>query len=680
MQPVEEVLALEEKQLNVKESHARKKKWPFTDFVSLILFLCFLVGMVFIAAFAFTYGNPLRLVYGYDSFGNICGMNNNPIGNYSYSGLDMTDKSYLFFLNVHDLSNSLKLCVKVCPSRTLYDQEDLYQFANETGSLLCRYDVPVENYLKADPLTGHDEVRVNGSDNYGPCPKFPVYKSSAVLNRCVPTAAKNIAADIIYNIHGYLNHFDPLEKAFGDLYASRKEISLMGLFACALSILMCVLIYWLARFVFTIFALLVSAASIVGTSLLWWTYADIKRLLDSTPENEILDEVARNETAFLLYSIAASILTLILLIVVHKMSQKLYKVADLFEDASRCLRSVPLLFLQPLITFAALILYLIFWFTVMLAIASASHHTSQNVTLSILGVKWDVIGEYKAFTVIEYGDPTWVRYMWWYYIVALILGCEFILSCQQMVISYTVAEWYFSRNDEMQSTRFLMLKAMNKTFCYHLGSLAKGSFLISIFKIPRLVLIVIEKWYKRCEDNRCGKCCCFVCCRCCLRCLENFIRYIHHNAYAIIAIQRINFCEATKLAYTVLLENPGLVVAVNTAGDFILLLGKLCVTVLTGILGLLAMKHNPQLHLYAVPFIVACIFAFFISHCILSLFEMVVDTLLLCYCEDCHMHGDNPAYAVKSLPTFVRANNLARRDKVMDTELPLLVPSGETSC
>lgn len=48
---------------------------------------------ILIAGFALVYGNPRRLVNGYDSFGNTCGSScNERIGNFSLSGLDMTSK------------------------------------------------------------------------------------------------------------------------------------------------------------------------------------------------------------------------------------------------------------------------------------------------------------------------------------------------------------------------------------------------------------------------------------------------------------------------------------------------------------------------------------------------------------------------------------------------------------
>lgn len=50
-------------------------------------------------------------------------------------------------------------------------------------------------------------------------------------------------------------------------------------------------------------------ASIAGTGYLWYTYYDIKHSLDKTPKYMILLESARNETAFLWYSIIATVLT-----------------------------------------------------------------------------------------------------------------------------------------------------------------------------------------------------------------------------------------------------------------------------------------------------------------------------------------------------------------------------------
>lgn len=50
-------------------------------------------------------------------------------------------------------------------------------------------------------------------------------------------------------------------------------------------------------------------ASIAGTGYLWYTYYDIRHNLDKTPKHMLLLESVRNETAFLWYSIIATVLT-----------------------------------------------------------------------------------------------------------------------------------------------------------------------------------------------------------------------------------------------------------------------------------------------------------------------------------------------------------------------------------
>ncbi|KOB66589.1 Choline transporter-like protein 1 [Operophtera brumata] len=127
----------------------------------------------------------------------------------------------------------------------------------------------------------------------------------------------------------------------------------------------------------------------------------------------------------------------------------------------------------------------------------------------------------------------------------------------------------------------------------------------------------VSHWYFRLsaradKGSECAKCG-LKCGICCFYCLEKFIRYLNHNAYTIITIESV--------------------------GDFILFLGKCIVTAVTGIIGLLLLKRNTDLHFYAAPTLVICIYSFFIAHCMLSLYEMVVDSLFLCVCEDRNMNG-----------------------------------------
>lgn len=69
-----------------------------TDVLSLTLFVLFWLFLLFLATYSFILGNPIRLIRGSDSFGNICGTKNYPSPSLyqpDYAGLDMTSRPYV---------------------------------------------------------------------------------------------------------------------------------------------------------------------------------------------------------------------------------------------------------------------------------------------------------------------------------------------------------------------------------------------------------------------------------------------------------------------------------------------------------------------------------------------------------------------------------------------------------
>lgn len=122
-----------------------------------------------IAVFSFVYGNPLRLINGFDSFGNTCGVESNyHFANYKLSGINTADKPYVFFLDMSELRRTLKICVRTCPTRDIINAADLYRFYKETNSQLCRYDFNMtllEMPIPRDLTYFHV---------LGPCPVLPI--------------------------------------------------------------------------------------------------------------------------------------------------------------------------------------------------------------------------------------------------------------------------------------------------------------------------------------------------------------------------------------------------------------------------------------------------------------------------------------------------------------------------
>lgn len=174
------------------------------------------------AVFSFVYGNPLRLINGYDSFGNTCGVQHNQkFSGFPLSGLNTLDKPNLFFLDVTELRQTLKICVRECPSRIIHNREDLYRYYLDTDSKLCRYDFNMTLMLGVQPKD------MNYFDFLGPCPPFPVHESTAVLHRCIPSG-KQAPMQQVRDVYDVVNSWSVAQQLFGDLYVTWPIIALMA--------------------------------------------------------------------------------------------------------------------------------------------------------------------------------------------------------------------------------------------------------------------------------------------------------------------------------------------------------------------------------------------------------------------------------------------------------------------
>ncbi|KAK2159127.1 hypothetical protein NP493_1746g00015 [Ridgeia piscesae] len=614
--------------------------------------------MLFFAVFSIKQGDSMRLIHGYDSFGNTCNQKNYRIPNITYSGISTEGKSNVFFMSMWRPFKSMQLCVSTCPDKDLRTPEDVKEFAEQTGSRLCLYNIPVEEYTTINP------------DMYsksGPCPKLPIYKSLSVVFRCVPDPrglAKHFdeKANITSTFLKILNSDGIFRKVLSDVYVSWKEMLALCAIALGVSFIMVMLIRYIASVIVWVIVALAAIGSIVGTAFLWWTYAQERAEVASNNKFHfpILDIDIKNETAFLGFSITATVLTVVLLLVIIVMRSRLVLVVALFHEAGKCLVDLPLLLLQPFWTFLILMLFFVYWI-IIYAYMSTAGAAQADYT--------------KEFNSVVYRKSDLVHYMWWYHLIALIWISEFILACQQFIIASTVASWYFTRDKSHLGNP--ISKSICHLILHHIGSVALGSFIITLVKIPRYILMYIKSKLKNAE-NDCAKCC-LKCCICCLWCLEKFLKYLNLNAYTIIAIEGKSFCPAAKKAFEIISSNVLRVAAINSVGDFVLFLGKIGVMAITCAISVVWFKNIPALHYYAVPVILVCIFSFLIAHCFLTVYEMVIDTLLLCFCEDTQMNDgtDGRAYYMgSSLMDYVKTTHqaLAPRSPQGDTELQPYTP------
>lgn len=187
-----------------------------------------------------------------------------------------------------------------------------------------------------------------------------------------------------------------------------------------------------------------------------------------------------------------------LIVIIFFLRSKIGGLAALFEEAGRCMLSLPGLAGPPILATIALVLFFTFWLTVIICLATSNYPhvksvlTSDNIKItasstispiSDFAKNITLVENNKSFKLVEYLDAVWLKRLLWFYVAALIWISEFIFACQQLTIAGAVAFWYFRKPTDSP-----VLTAISKLVKYHMGSVAKGSFIITIFKIPRLIL------------------------------------------------------------------------------------------------------------------------------------------------------------------------------------------------
>uniref|UniRef100_A0AAR2KDB8 Choline transporter-like protein n=1 Tax=Pygocentrus nattereri TaxID=42514 RepID=A0AAR2KDB8_PYGNA len=543
-----------------------------TDIPWLILFALFNVGMLFICGFAISTGAASRLISGYDSYGNTCGQKNTEIPGIESSGKDQTLNKYVFFLDPCNIDlvkrkiNSVALCVFRCPETELQTYDDLRKFAFTNGSKLCSYEVSLDRYSD-DP------------NKATKCPKLPVppSKSFPVFHRCTP-ADISCYAKFAEALITFVSDNSVLHRVITGVMTSKEII--MGL--CLLSLVLSVIMMGVIRFISALLVWLLTAivvlGSLGGTGVLWWLYVDHRVSANSTLPATELQVAKDNEKALLIYAIAATVFTLVLLLLMFFMRKRVALTIALFRVASKVFGHLPLLVLQPFWTFLTLML---FWF----------------------------------------------------------IFIEFILACQQMTVAGAVVTYYFTR-DKSQLPLTPLLSSVMSVMRYHLGTVAKGAFIITLVEIPRLILTYIHNQLKG-SENGCARCM-VKACVCCLWCLEKCLSYLNQNAYVATAINSTSFCTSARDAFIILAENALRVATINSVGDFVLFLGKVLIVSCTAFAGVLALNYQREYTVWVLPLIIVCLFAFLVAHCFLSIFEMVVDVLFLCFAIDTKYNDGSP--------------------------------------
>ncbi|XP_039745321.1 choline transporter-like 2 isoform X2 [Pararge aegeria] len=249
------------------------------------------------------------------------------------------------------------------------------------------------------------------------------------------------------------------------------------------------------------------------------------------------------------------------------------------------------------------------------------------------------------FTGIE--NPNNVIYMQLVNVFGFFWAMLFISGVTDMMLASTFSTWYWSyhKND---LPFFALTSGIHRTLRYHLGTVAFGALIIAIVKVIRVILEYIDHKVKK-YDNPISRCVmCF--CKCMFWCLENFLKFVNKNAYIMCAVHGKNFCRSASDAFSLLMRNILRVVVLDKVADFIFFLSKLLISIGVGFAVYYLLEWNyvyevtkgERLHYNYVPAIILSIATYLICTIFFNVYSMAVDTLFLCFLEDCERNDGSP--------------------------------------
>ncbi|XP_074596270.1 choline transporter-like 1 [Brevipalpus obovatus] len=609
-----------------------------TDKPCLYVSFVFLIVSFAVCLYSFHNGQPQRYANGFDSYGNTCGIKNryqDQPGS-SLSGQDHSNRTFLFWLHQTNFSNSPQLCIKACPDENIMDTGDLVDFYHRTGSSLCRYDINIDGFAKE--AANSKEIGPRYDIEWTVCPKLPVPKMVPVFHHCVPTYFIQSASTLVLNFFSLVRSKKLLEELVVGLIVGKSMVLTMITLSLIFSFMIIVLLHHFASTVSRIIMHTFLIGVFIVTALLWYGYFVMK---SHNPEGPFIqDEADRAAIAKLLF-ISASMFSLLsgsFLLAIYSIRKNLRLIVALFKESSSCFQEMPFLLIIPVGTLITLIVFHVVWLATLIFLLSNPEFGDENL-IKNLALTGHTLLTNKTMNKHQYAwekfqnhSRPWLNFLVFYLIISLFWGSEFIIGCQRALVSATISTWYFNR--DRKKSKNPMISAIHIVFKKHLGSVAMGSFLMIVLTMPMAIPSIrrftavsanslqhspVKKFLEIIRDF--------------LIRIEKCLGFLTYNAYTMMAIQGDNFCVSGRKAGVLMLENSLKVFTINTVGYFVLFLAKVTVALLCVFIGVSFLKDD-DMEFFSAPIAIGFILSYIVSGSVLSIYEMIIDSLFLCTCHD----------------------------------------------
>jgi hypothetical protein len=567
---------------------------------------------------------------------------------YGYTGSEN-----LYFVT----KTGLGRCTEGCPSSTAAytstnrDDFECLTWLDEKLSTMSTADASTAfvNYIQGSCQTG-------GSYDFSlRCSCNLKRASKPVFRRCVFTDTTESIDDENPTSKDYLKMY------MSDTITARNVIFGFG-FAVALSFSFLfarlLSVGWIAQIlvwvsVFGVLLLSLAVVVVMQNTLHTWNQED-------PPEHTTNQKLALQAFGYLILGIAAVWACLMLW-----MGRSIMLAVRCVSLGSVALDDMPMLVIMPVCQVIGLVLFMVPWIFYCLYIASDGYY-------SIIRMDVDFGGEMQSVAVgrkwnVDHEDRVGMKL--WFMFFCLLWTMNFISNFGSCVISHSVATWYFTYPENRKDviSNGTIWESYKLVLRKHFGTIALGSLLIGLVQFARSICLYIQKNLKKgaapkrgsvktgpmTTSRRVGQvvCCCISCCLCCF---ETFLKYISKQAYIQTAIHGYGFIGSGKASIALILKNILRVGGITFVSEFVLLIGKLFVTMLAAACSYIYISEYFTKDLYdpVAPTIMVAILAWMTATMFMDVLHMSVDTVLQCFIEDENANGE-ALFAPKSMRDLI---------------------------
>lgn len=602
-------------------------------------------------------GDPNRLSNGMDYLGNICGVTDFVTA----TGANTKDLGKAFYL-----PSGAPVCVATCPE---IDESKFY----------CKYDVQAT--LDTLDSTWYYMTGMKHVSTFG-C--APYVASQDWWNYCVPNAAIDALASAAseaanayrmdfcednpelvepdLNCPNVLDGTDTItaeylnpttedgffDQANADMMTARVYI--VG-FGCGAALVLGFLYLYVIRIPGVLSLVcwgLIAAIEVLFLGMGYFAYDTSEKW--KLPEDQHSEEEA---TIMLYVGYFFGGCGAIWFVIICCLRKRIILAIGIVKEAAKAVAAMPVITMYPVFQVLGVVIFLVPWSIYMMYLASsgevvvecaelsADQMATSGYITSTDDATADSPGECNGIMYKSFSYSAEMKYAGLYMMFSWFWTSQFVIAMGQLVVAMSVSTWYFTRDKSTIGNK-TFFATMKKAMWYHMGSAAFGSLIIAIIKTIRVVVAYLQNKAKKSGNAAAKAVLCAI--QCCMWCLEKCMKFLNKNAYIQIAIFGYSFCKAAKKAFFLILRNILRISAVAIVSEFVLIIGKLFITVTATVAGYKYLEMNliDQLNGLWCPTLLIILFAYVTADMFNEVFGMAIWTILQCFVADEELF-ENPA-------------------------------------